>query len=106
MPLCHTHSGGCHNSTMITILVTKCVKNRTKTVYAWGSARFCFSTEENLLAVPRSFWRQFLAGINFLAHTGYSIFVLVRLLQYRYFNVNELDDRSQMLFESVCLFHL
>ena len=92
---------------MISQVVSKYLGSRAKNVYVLGSARFDFCIEENLLTVPTSVWRKFLAAFNFAAHATYAAFVLLRLLQYRYLNRNEvLDDQSKIFLEFACLVHL
>ena len=92
---------------MITTVVTSYLRRRVKDVSFWASARFSFSAQGNLLHVPKSFRRKFLAALNFLAHTIHATFVLIRLIQYRYFDKdNELDERSKIFMESYCLFIL
>ena len=87
-------------------MVTRHVRNRTTSASLLLSARFSSRTEERRLTVPKSWCKKLLTGFNFMAHISFSTFVLTRLLQYQYFNVNKLDGQSQIFLELVCLFHL
>ena len=93
---------------MITTIVTSYLRNRVKNVSFWGSARFTFDTEAQLLSVPKSFLRRFFATLNFILHVLYAVFVMAQSIRYKFFyeDNHELDEPSKVFLEMACLFHL
>ena len=88
---------------MISQIVRKYLRKTADNCYFWGSARFYFSPEENRLNVSKSFWRKFSAYFNFWAQASYVAFLLVRLLQTKYFSKDEPDEQSELLLEIFAL---
>ena len=91
---------------MIYQIASKYLRITAKNVHFWGSARCDFNTKENRVTLSQSAWRKFLGTFNFVLHTSYAIFVVMRLLQYRFWRENGLDKESKVFLEFACLVHL
>ena len=91
------------SGTMISEVTRKHLKTTTGKVYFWGCARFSYGAEENRLVVPGSFSRTFFAAFNFALHFSYAVFLVIRLLQYRYLSKGQIGERSTVFLEYACL---
>ena len=88
---------------MMSHTVIKCLRNTAENGYFWGIATFYFCPRENRLIVSKSFWRKYFVHFNFSFYTTYAVFLLVRLLQMRYFGRDELHEESELLLEGLGL---
>ena len=91
---------------MLSKIVCKNFRNRAKNAHLLASPRFDFNAEENLVSVPDCKLRKFLAAFNFLAHFTYPLYLVGRVVQFKYFSREEISENSLIYLEFSFLCYL